>query len=57
MTTPEQEVTAPARSLEQRMAALEQGNRVRILRARLKADLRKGARSRSQAFLAIRPTS
>lgn len=37
-----QDLTAPARSQAQRMAALERANRIRVLRARLKVDLVRG---------------
>jgi hypothetical protein len=33
---------APERSLEQRMSALEEANRIRVLRAQLKRDLKAG---------------
>ena len=42
MDTPPPQAETPARSPEQRLAALAEANRVRSLRAALKADLRAG---------------
>ena len=36
---------APSRTVEQRMAALEHGNRIRLYRAQVKRDLKAGRRS------------
>lgn len=41
--TAQTEMTAPARSLEQRMVALRRANEIRTRRAQLKRDLRAGS--------------